>query len=516
MRKGLLLKLCAALACAAAVSVSLAQSGPTVTVTGGQIQGRALKAGAVFKGIPFAAAPVGDLRWKPPMPVKAWTGVRDAGDYGATCAQIDANWNKNSAAKGKEDCLFLNVWTSEWPSKSNKPVMFWIHGGGNMGGSALGSGGIEPTFDGESLSRHGVVVVTVQYRLGLLGFLAHPELTAESPNHASGNYAVMDLVAALKWVKENASKFGGDPANVTIFGQSAGGHNTGLLLVTPLSAGLFARAIEESGTVAGSGRVTPTLADAEKGGLAFAAKMGAPAKGALAFMRKLSAEDVLKASPEYGGGGIGPNADGYVVPQVAAKIFAAGQEKKVPLLIGSNARERSLEGGAEALKKAVGEFYGSMAPRAMEIYAKPSAYPPYGDGGAQFVTDTMNRCPSIAIEDFHSAAGNVVWAYEFSHPFPTAKRGASHSGELRYVFGNHPPGDVAESERKISNDMQVYWTNYAKTGDPNGGGMPAWPKYDSKARRYMEFTDNGPVAKESLRGAACQLYMEFLKQKIAK
>jgi para-nitrobenzyl esterase len=497
MQKSTLLKICAALACVAVLPIIMAQSDPTVSVTGGQIRGRALQSGAAFKDVPFAAPPVGDLRWKPPTPVKAWSGVRDAGDYGATCAQENRNWNKNSAVKGSEDCLFLNVWAPEWPAKVRRPVMMWIHGGGNNGGSALGLGGIEPPFDGENLSKHGVVVVTIQYRLGAFGFLALPELTAESPHHASGNYGILDQIAALKWIKENVAKFGGDPANVTVFGQSAGGNDTGQLLVSPLSAGLFARAIEESGTVVGSGRLTPKLADAEKAGMEFASKMGAPATGALGYMRKLSTEALLKAPREFGAG---PNADGYVVKEVSAKTFAAGQEKKMPLLIGSNARERSLNGGPEALNKAVAEFYETLAPRALGFYSKPSSYPPYGDGGAQFVTDTMNRCPSITIEDFHAAAGNAVWAYEFSHPFPEATRGAEHSGELRYVFGNFPPSNIADSEHKISNDMQTYWSNYAKTGDPNGTGLPTWPKFDVKARAYLEFTDNGPVVKEDLRG----------------
>lgn len=495
-------------------AAAAAGTGPTVSVTGGAIRGRALSAGAVFKGIPFAAPPEGELRWKPPMPVKPWTGVRDAGEFGATCAQIDANWNKTAAAGGKEDCLFLNVWTAEWPGRSKRPVMLWIHGGGNMGGSALGAGGIEPPFDGESLARHGVVVVTIQYRLGLLGFLAHPELTAESPHHTSGNYALMDIVAALEWVQRNIDKFGGDPANVTIFGQSAGGNNAGMMLVSPLSKGLFARAIEESGTVIGGARLNPSLAAAEKQGLEYAAKMNAPAGGALAYMRKLPAAEVLKASPPYGAGGIGPVADGYVIPEVAARTFASGREHRLPLLIGNNARERSLD-GADALQKAMQEFYGALTPRAASLYAKPSGYPPYGDAGAQFVTDTNNRCPSAAIADFHAAAGNSVWEYEFSHPFPGAKRGAVHSGELRYIFGVFPSGAVSESERKISNDMQTYWTNYAKSGDPNGTGLPSWPKYDAKARRYLEFTDDGPVEKTDLRGPYCQLWTDFLNQKIA-
>ncbi|MDR3415155.1 MAG: carboxylesterase family protein, partial [Nevskia sp.] len=190
-------------------ALALAADGPIVAVTGGRIQGRLLRApgGAVFQAVPFAAPPVGDLRWREPKPVKPWQGVRDASAYGATCAQVAGGWNEKAAALGSEDCLFLNVWNSEWPASTQKPVMVWIHGGANMGGSALGAGGIEPPFDGEPLARHGVILVTLQYRLGLLGFMAHPELTAESPHHASGNYGLMDQIAALQWVRDNIAKF---------------------------------------------------------------------------------------------------------------------------------------------------------------------------------------------------------------------------------------------------------------------------------------------------------------------
>jgi para-nitrobenzyl esterase len=344
--------------------------------------------------------------------------------------------------------------------------------------------------------------------------MAHPELTAESPHRASGNYGLMDIVAALQWVKRNIAKFGGDPANVTLFGQSAGGNDAGLMLVSPLSTGLFVRAIEESGTPIGYARLNPTLAEAEKSGLEYAAKMNAPAAGAIAYMRKLPAADVLKASPPYGAGRIGPVVDGYVITEMPARTLASGREHRLALVTGNNAREGSLDGTPEALRKASQEFYGDLAPRAAALYAKPSAYPPYGDAGAQFLTDVNNRCPSVAIADFHAAAGNTVWEYEFSHPLPEATRGATHSSELRYVFGVFPTGPVADSERKISNDIETYWTNFAKTGDPNSPGLPAWPKYDAKARRYLEFTDGGPVAKENLRGAFCQLWNELLRQRM--
>src|ERR1051326_1468189 len=215
---------------------------PVVTVTGGQIRGNALlKGGVVFKGIPFAKAPIGELRWREPAAVKPWTGVREATSFGAPCAQ---NAGGRMQENSSEDCLFLNVWNSEWPARARKPVMVWFHGGGNYAGTASGS-----NFDGESLARHGVVVVTVNYRLTVFGFFAHPELTKESPHHASGNYGLMDQIAALKWVRDNVSKLGGDPQNVTVFGQSAGAVDVNVLMASPEAKGLFQKVIAESGTV---------------------------------------------------------------------------------------------------------------------------------------------------------------------------------------------------------------------------------------------------------------------------
>ena len=504
-----------------AALILAADTEPTAAVTGGQIRGRALGAGAVFQGVPYAEAPLGDLRWREPRPVKAWTGVRDATKYGATCAQIDARWNKKAADLGSEDCLFLNIWTADWPAKSGKPVMFWIHGGGNMGGSALGQGGIEPPFDGEALSKHSAVVVTINYRLGVLGYLAHPELSKESGHKGSGDYGLMDQIAALKWVRDNIAKFGGDPANVTIFGQSGGAQDVGLLMTSPLSKGLFQRVIEESGTMIGSGRTTKTLADAEKFGLKFAEQLKAPADGTFAYLRKLPVEEVLKASPPYGGGMIGPSIDNYVIPKSGAEVFASGQQHRVGLLIGTNAREHAFPGKPEELPKAIEEFYGpQFAPKALELYGfagKPQAkvYEPWGDVGSQFITDTQLRCATVQQAEWQFNAKLPIYQYEFSHPFPESKRGAPHSGELRYVFGVLP-GTPSESEKKISNDIETYWTNFARTGDPNGNGLPVWPKFDTQARRYMELTDNGPVAKETLRRDYCELFQEFVKARLAK
>jgi para-nitrobenzyl esterase len=480
-------------------------------VTGGQIRGQALGAGAAFKGIPFAAPPVGELRWRVPAAVTPWEDIRDATKYSAPCSQVAGGWNDKIAAISQEDCLYLNVWAPEWPSKSPKAVMFWIHGGANMGGSTLGEGGIEPTFDGQRLAEKGVVVVTTNYRLGIFGFLAHPELTAESPHKMSGNYGILDLIAALKWVNQNIARFGGDPQKVTIFGQSAGGHDVGLLLTSPLAKGLFHRAIEQSGTVILGGRLTPPLAQVEQAGIKLAEKMGAPASGGLKHMRGLSATDVLKASPPYGGGGPlrpEPNVDGYVLPRLPAQVFRSGSQAQLPLLIGSNARERALEGGAAALSKAIDEFFGSRALQARKLYSQAAGYPPHGDANAQYSTDTVFRCASVAIADWHSAR-NPTWQYEFSQAYEPL--GAAHSWELQYVFGNLLPTAPQPVDRTVSDQVMTYWTNFAKTADPNGGGLPSWPRHDARTGSYLEFTGGGPVVKQQLRKPYCDLFQENLK-----
>jgi len=504
------------IACFTLNALWAADSGPTVAVTGGQVRGRVAGAGAVFKGIPYAAPPVGLLRWSDTAPVKPWAGVKDTVEYGAPCAQIGAGWNDKVAAAGSEDCLSLNIWTPEFPAKSRKPVMFWIHGGGNQGGSAMGAAGIEPPFDGSRLAQRGVVVVTFNYRLGMLGFLAHPELTAESKHHSSGNYGLMDQIAALRWVKDNIARFGGDPAQVTVFGQSAGAHDIGMLLTSPMAKGLFVRAVAESGTVMIGGHLTPPLSSLEKAGLELAKRMGAPQTGALAYMRNLSAAEVLKAAPPYTGGGSlrpEPNIDGYVVPKLPAQVFRSGAEIGVPLIIGNNARERSVQGGPEAAAKAIQEYYGPLSPKAMEIYGgKSNPYPPHGDMGSQFQTDNMFRCGATVIASWHGSR-NPTWEYEFSQAYEP--RGAVHSWELQYVFGMLGKDASQPVDRRVSDQVQEYWANFAKTGNPNGGSLPQWPKVDAK-RSYLEFTADGPVVKTGLRRSACELFQQKLEQDIAR
>lgn len=483
--------------------------------------------GAVFRGIPFAAPPVGELRWREPQPVKAWNGIRDAGGFGSPCAQVSTDWNAQAAAAGSEDCLFLNVWTPKWPVQSSQPgratalpVMFWIHGGANTSGSAWGAAGIEPPFDGEKLARHGVVVVTTQYRLDVFGFISHPELTAESPHHASGNYGLMDLIAALRWVHHNIGRFGGDPAKVTIFGYSAGALDVGLLMTSPLAKGLFHRAIEESGSVLIGGKTTPPLTQMEQTGLKLAEKLHAPSAGAIHFLRGLSTAELLKGSPASGGGGQNPPApdpepavDGYVLPRVPPEVFAAGQEAPVPLIVGNNAREWTFPGSPDELKTEIGQFYERLTPQALSLYglagnSEEQAYPPHGDVGTRFRTDTLFRCAAVVTARQHSRR-QPTFQYELT--IGTAGEGAPHSGELQYVFGVRGVKESADPDPRLSGQIQEYWTNFAKTGDPNGGTLPVWPRCDSIKKNYVEFTNKGPMQKSALRRAFCEVFEEKLK-----
>ncbi|MBN9662226.1 MAG: carboxylesterase family protein [Acidobacteria bacterium] len=503
----------------AACAFAAADNSPIADTAAGKVRGVALPApgGAVFKGIPFAQPPVGDLRWKPPVAAKAWTGVREATEYGAPCAQVSAEWNAKTAAAGSEDCLTLNVWTPQWPARGARPVMVWIHGGANMGGSARGAGGIEPAFDGASLASRGVVVVTVQYRLGIFGFFAHPELTAESAHHGSGNYGLLDLAAALQWVKANIAQFGGDPKNVTIFGQSAGAMDVGYLMVSPLAQGLFHRAIAQSGTVLIGGRPTATLAQAEETGRQLAAKMNAPATGAPAYLRKLSTAEVLKASPPYGGGGPlrpAPDVDGYFLTKSPGELFASGAQAAVPLMIGNNGREWNFTGPEDGLKKGIAATFGSLAPQALKLYgldggAPQQGYPPYGNAGSQFSTDTSFRCPSVLIAGQHSRRA-PTYQYEFT--VGPVEKGTPHSGELQYVFGVRGVQETADPDPTQTKRVQGYWVNFAKSGDPNGAGLPRWPKYDAAKREYLELSNEGPIVKADLRGKVCSLFIEAIQQ----
>uniref|UniRef100_Q01RM8 Carboxylic ester hydrolase n=1 Tax=Solibacter usitatus (strain Ellin6076) TaxID=234267 RepID=Q01RM8_SOLUE len=498
----------------AATAAPSADSGPEVAVSGGKIQGRlASYGGAVFQGIPFAQPPTGELRWREPLPVKSWTGVRAATAFGAPCMQ-------GGSGKSSEDCLYLNIWTPEWPSKSRHAVMVWFHGGGNFAGAAT-----DPLFDGEILARHGVVLVTSQYRLGVFGFFAHPELAKESPHHVSGNYGLLDQIAALQWVRNNIAKFGGDPGNVTIFGESAGSLDVNVLMASPLGRGLFHRVIGQSGPVV----APPPLTEAEKKGEALALKLTTSGQPGLRGMRALSSAELQKATGQglsFLGPTLGVVVDGWVFPESPMKVFASGKEHRAGLLLGNNARElqRPFFPMTGTLTQAITEQYGPLADRALALYglnsgAEPQPDPILGTAMAQWATDSQFRCGSVAELVWHTGAGSPGYQFQFSRAAPGREAaGAAHGTEVPYVFGNL--GRAANSpeydsiDQQVSAAMQTYWTNFAKTGDPNGGGLPRWPKFDPAVRSYLEFTGAGPVAREGLRRKVCDLFTENLKRQI--
>jgi len=502
----------------AATAAYGAGAGPEVSVSGGEIRGTlASSGGAVFKGIPFAQPPTGELRWREPIPVKAWTGVRDAAAFGPPCTQ-----GSPAGVSGSEDCLYLNVWTPEWPSKSRKAVMVWFHGGGNFAGATS-----DPIFDGESLARYGVVLVTAQYRLGVFGFFAHPDLTRESPHHVSGNYGLLDQIAALEWVRDNIANFGGDPGNVTIFGESAGSLDVNVLMTSPLSRGLFERVIGQSGPVV----APPPLAEMEKKGEDLSRRLIAASDPALKSLRALSSAELHKAGGQglaFLGPTLGVVVDGWVFPESPMAVFAAGKEHRVGLLLGSNARElqRPFFPMSGSLVDAIKEQYGPLANRALALYGldggqEPAPDPLFGTVLAQWATDSQFRCGTVAEMVWHTATGNPGYQFEFGRAAPGREdAGASHGSEVAYVFGNldrvaNPPKYDA-TDRQVSAAMQKYWTNFAKSGDPNGEGLPQWPKFDPAARSYVEFTADGPVARTGLRRQVCDLYMDYLKGKMAK
>jgi para-nitrobenzyl esterase len=487
-----------------------AVSDPIVSISTGQLRGSLTADGvAAFKNIPFAQPPVGDLRWREPLAAKAWTGVRDATAFGPMC-----NQNDNKAIPHSEDCLQLNVWTPKWPQTSAVPVMVWIHGGGNTAGS-----GMEALFNGEALARHGVVVVNVNYRLGIFGFFAHPELTKESPHHAAGNYGLADQIMALQWVRDNITKFGGNPANVTIFGESAGASDVNALIASPLSKGLFVRVMAQSGPVGAQ----ISLADSEKRGVDVAAKLGFTGGDALAKLRALSDAELMEKVVQAGPGiGLGINVDGWVLPEPASKVYAEGRQQKVPLLIGNNSQEMQPRGPAGDIRQMISQRYGPLADRALAAYGvnganDPQPDPENGTVMLQFTTDNSFRCGTVQELIWHTAAGNPGYEYQFSRTVHGQEAlGAPHASEIPFIFGTLPVWQnmrkYHDSDQQYAPQMQEYWTNFAKTGDPNSGKLVKWPKFDAAARAYMDFTDAGPVAKEGLRRQACDVYMENQKR----
>ena len=457
-----------------------AQPAPTAKIESGPLVGVTEGAANVFRNIPFAAAPVGDLRWAPPQPVKPWTAPRTAAEAGPSCPQpMNANGAPNDGgANGptSEDCLQLNVFAPPNALKTlegHAPVMVWIHGGGHR----TGAGWI---YGGQNFARDGVVVVAVNYRLGALGYFAHPALTkAARAGEPVGNYGLMDQIAALKWVQRNIAAFGGDPKNVTVFGESAGGMSTLALLATPSAKGLYRKAIVESGL----GWTEPrTLADLEKTGLAAMAKAGVPETATAAELRALPVETVVAINGSYG-----PFIDGRLMTETDSQAVARGHVPDVPLIIGSNSGEDSLLGPLK-----LGDAAAARVPAAVRpAYAAEAASGPDTLARAVF-TDRVMGGPARWVAA-QTAGGKPSWLYYFSYVgsrFPPTKTRAGHADEIQYVWeywGRRTPMSmVSAKDQEVAALMHACWVAFAKTGAPKCGPA-AWPAYTPAADQLMEF-----------------------------
>jgi para-nitrobenzyl esterase len=452
-------------------------SADRVKVAAGTLEGSGPQEGVrAFKGIPFAEPPVGNLRWTPPRPPKKWSGVRPAAQFGARCMQQPLFSDMVFRANGmSEDCLYLNVWTPAKSGSERLPVLVYFFGGGFMAGD-----GSEPRYDGESMARKGIVAVTVNYRLGVFGFMAHPELTKESPHHASGNYTLLDQNAALAWVRQNIVAFGGDPAKVTIAGESAGSVAVSAQMASPLSRDLIAGAIGESGSILGT-LPAVTLAQAEEQGVKFGAAVGA---SNLAALRAMTSAQILEAASKPGVARFSPAIDGYFFPESPLAIFAAGKQAHVPLLAGWNSEESNARGvlgrepaTRENLQKAVERLYGSNAKAVLDQYAAAT-----DEEVAQVATDlASDRFIAFStwkwLDQAAKTGGKPVYRYFYSRPRP-GSQGAAHSAEIEYAMGNLAGNKVFQwtpDDQKVSAVMQEYFANFIKTGDPNGKNLPEWP-----------------------------------------
>ena len=456
----------------------------TIKTPQGRVRGKLINQGKVraFLGIPYAAPPVGDLRWKAPEPVARWKGTRDATQYGARCMQGLAFEDMVFQDAGEsEDCLFLNVFTpADAKAESRLPVMFWIHGGGYRGGS-----GSEPRHNGDFLPTKGVVLVTINYRLGAFGFLTLPELAREG-NGATGNYGLMDMIAALRWVKYNISSFGGDPNNVTIFGESAGSYAVSTLMAAAPAQGLFQKAIGESGSAMSVGAPNElTREEREQKDLEWMQTLGATT---LAEMRAIPAAKILAAATGEGAPGFRAVVDGSVLTEPVAATYAAGKQAHVPLLAGWNRDEDAPLADvmtAAKWKMKAARLFGDRAEDFLALYpgdtdeqAERSAIDYNGDTFIAFGTWKW-------IEAQVKTGDAPVYRYHLELPAPSSKYHsgsyAFHSDDIEYVFGtlDTRPGAMWRPEdRKLSDEMMDYWTDFAKTGDPNGEGLPHWPRYD--------------------------------------
>jgi para-nitrobenzyl esterase len=530
-----------------------------VRVDSGVLQGIAQPGVSVFKGIPFAAPPVGPLRWRPPQPPAAWPGVRDATQFSHPCTQnvhgtdnfiqpLAATYGVNYTPQTldpSEDCLYLNIWIPSLQPGAHLPVMVWLHGGSNRVGS-----GAQSAYNGTSLTTHGVILVTINYRLGVMGFFSHPELTAESPHHSSGNYGLLDQIAALQWVQQNIAAFGGDPSNVTLFGESAGAVDATTLITSPLAGGLFRRVIAESGPAFGLG---PSRTVAQMQPLAVAlgkAALNGKSGSQIAALRALPAaqvatmEDHLIAT-DYKS--YDPNAaeiDGWVLPRSPADAYATGKLLPVDLLAGFNAREfaafRVVADAAAKKSPPTGPKPGLTDK--LKVFAD-LARPLYGNWtdlavatytarimmhGVPAIDQASNdigaACPDGAEVALITSAGHHAYLYRFDRSVPgkgQSQLGAFHSLEIPYVFGTFKDRMMSwlpftATDYKLSNTIQTYWTNFAKYGNPNSSGLPHWQPWNTSQQPYMIFTQSGDAAPQTnFAPIFCHLSPDRLKEQLA-
>ena len=533
-------------------------NGPLVHLANGSLRGKLQGNTAVFEGIPFAKAPVGALRWREPQPVAAWTGIRDATKPSQPCMQREEGTDgfiaplaetygaafTRQVVDPSEDCLYLNVWTPQLRASANLPVMVWLHGGSNRIGS-----GAEDGYDGTSLAAHGVIVVTLNYRLGVMGFFSHPELTAESPHHSSGNYGLLDQIAALQWVQQNIAQFGGDPGNVTLFGESAGAIDATVLMTTPLTTNLFRRVIAESGPALGFGTKS-SVAEMEPLETAVGQEAGGQPGSQLEVLRKLTPaqiseiEDRLIASKFKGYDANAAVIDGWVLTQSPGRAFVSGKIQQVDLLAGINAREFSAFRvvAAVAAKKSLQPANKPKPAEVLKLFAD-AARPLYGNWtnlvvatyltkillhGApafdQASNDIVATCPIGAEAALTMSTGRRAFVYRFDRSVPgkgESELGAFHSLEIPYVFGTFQSRSFSwlpftSTDHRLSQTVQSYWTNFAKTGDPNGPGLPQWVAWRADQEPYISFSQTGDaVPQQHLSPIYCHLSPDRLKGQLA-
>ncbi|HZQ95093.1 MAG TPA: carboxylesterase/lipase family protein [Candidatus Sulfotelmatobacter sp.] len=480
---------------------SAAEAAPRVKTRSGMVEGKDDGTVRSFLGIPYAAPPVGGLRWKAPVPAAKWSGVRKATEFGAHCMQGNVFGDMVFRDRGpSEDCLTLNVWAPSKPASAKLPVMVWIYGGGFVAGTTS-----EQRQDGTHLAQQGVVVVSMNYRLGVFGFMVHPELAKESGHNSAGNYGLLDQLAALRWVHDNIAAFGGDAGNVTIFGESAGSFSVSAQMASPLAKGLFHKAIGESGAAFHSGGLSfdPLAEREEKDVKVVKERLGV---STLAELRALPAEKILEAfvPPKSPGFDFGPDVDGYFLPEPVPAIFAAGKQNDVPLLAGWNHDEGSFEVAgspqkptAESMKANAGKDFGEKAAEFLKLY--PTETEEQTLRSAQdFAGDRFIAFSTWAWLEAQSKTGKKpIYRYRFDLAPPPAdakapSMGAYHSAEIEYVFGQlDSKKDVPwrAQDRHLSEQMQKYWANFARSADPNGAGLPKWPAYTAADGWQVMFLD---------------------------